>query len=75
MFFFSLKSSGRTALGPALYYSIQIAARKSGSKVILCTDGLANEGIGALDINDDQNEFYSELGILAADNGYFLLID
>ncbi len=27
-----------------MYYSILIAARKPGSKVILCTDGLANKG-------------------------------
>ena len=31
-------------MGPALYYSILIASRKPGSKVILCTDGLANKG-------------------------------
>jgi hypothetical protein len=43
--FFSLEEGGATALGPALYYSILLASKKSGSQVILCTDGLANRGL------------------------------
>lgn len=32
-------------------------------KVILCTDGLANQGLGALDIESDiSNQFYEEVG-------------
>ncbi len=57
-------------MGPALYYSILIAARKPGSKVILCTDGLANKGNGALDSNDDQSAYYNELATFATNKGY-----
>jgi hypothetical protein len=40
-------SSGSTALGPALIASITIASKGGlGSKVIICTDGEANTGIG-----------------------------
>jgi hypothetical protein len=30
---------GSTALGPGLLTSIQLAGRKRGTKVVLCTDG------------------------------------
>ena len=44
------EAKGQTALGPALVSAIQIASKGSpGSTVILCTDGLANIGIGLLD--------------------------
>ena len=46
---FSLEESGQTALGPALLVSIVIGSQCPGSKVILCTDGLANVGVGAVD--------------------------
>lgn len=41
-----LEETGPTALGPALQLSIAIAGNKPGSRVILCTDGLANVGLG-----------------------------
>lgn len=53
----SLEETGPTALGPALLVSIALASEgPPGSSVILCTDGLANVGLGAFDeiINDDQ---------------------
>lgn len=43
-----LEETGSTALGPALQLAIVIAGARPGSAVILCTDGLANTGIGAL---------------------------
>eukprot|EP00005_Dracoamoeba_jomungandri_P012139 CAMPEP_0174266078 /NCGR_PEP_ID=MMETSP0439-20130205/28853_1 /TAXON_ID=0 /ORGANISM="Stereomyxa ramosa, Strain Chinc5" /LENGTH=814 /DNA_ID=CAMNT_0015352839 /DNA_START=40 /DNA_END=2481 /DNA_ORIENTATION=+ len=46
---FDLEESGATALGPALLCSVAIAAQKPGSKVVLCTDGLANIGLGSLE--------------------------
>ena len=49
LLFFSLEESGQTALGPALLVSIVVASQCPGSKVILCTDGLANIGVGAMD--------------------------
>merc|ERR1712154_534688 len=45
-----LTENGQTALGPALVVSIAMASSKPGSQVILCTDGLANVGVGALDV-------------------------
>eukprot|EP00484_Ammonia_sp_Unknown_P021778 CAMPEP_0197028056 /NCGR_PEP_ID=MMETSP1384-20130603/7855_1 /TAXON_ID=29189 /ORGANISM="Ammonia sp." /LENGTH=624 /DNA_ID=CAMNT_0042456999 /DNA_START=107 /DNA_END=1978 /DNA_ORIENTATION=+ len=44
-----LSETGQTALGPALVVSIAMASAKPGSQVILCTDGLANIGVGSLD--------------------------
>merc|ERR1712013_764309 len=49
-----LQENGQTALGPALVVSIAMASSVPGSQVILCTDGLANIGVGALDA-DAQN--------------------
>jgi hypothetical protein len=46
----SLEETGSTALGPALVTSIGLAGEGApGSTVIVCTDGLANIGLGALD--------------------------
>mmetsp|Transcript_20686 Transcript_20686/g.19698 ORF Transcript_20686/g.19698 Transcript_20686/m.19698 type:complete len:124 (+) Transcript_20686:1161-1532(+) len=46
----ALEETGPTALGPALLTSIQLASQGApGSTVILCTDGLANVGLGAFD--------------------------
>lgn len=44
-----LEESGATALGPALVLGVAIAGLTPGSQVILCTDGLANEGVGSLE--------------------------
>ncbi len=44
---FGLKAFGVTALGPALLSAIVLASDRAGSRVILCTDGLANRGIGS----------------------------
>ena len=44
-----IEAKGATALGPALVTALQIAEKGSpGSSLILCTDGLANIGIGQL---------------------------
>jgi hypothetical protein len=43
------EAKGQTALGPALAAAIEVASKGSkGSTVVLCTDGLANIGVGAL---------------------------
>ena len=43
------EAKGQTSLGPALVTALNIAAKGSaGSSVILCTDGLANVGVGQL---------------------------
>lgn len=48
---FDLTEEGQTALGPALVASVGIAAQRNASEVIICTDGLANVGLGAIDEN------------------------
>lgn len=43
------KPLGGTALGPGLLTSVVMAGEGGpGSVVVLCTDGMANEGIGAM---------------------------
>lgn len=50
MNFDKIEASGATALGPAVMASIELASKGSpGSAVIICTDGLANIGLGSLD--------------------------
>jgi hypothetical protein len=70
----NLEEGGATALGPALYYSILVAARQRGSQVILCTDGLANKGIGSLENTNGEetataNKFYNDMADVAAQQG------
>ena len=71
-----LEESGPTALGPALLSSVTMAAEgKAGSKVIICTDGLANKGMGNLDeLKTDEDhkkaeEFYEGVGVYAKEEG------
>merc|ERR1712137_495832 len=57
-----LQENGATALGPALQLSIAIAGSKPGSQVILCTDGLANIGLGSLEGKETEfTPYYTEL--------------
>jgi len=45
-----IEETGPTALGPAIITSVCMAAEGGqGSKVVVCTDGLANIGLGAFD--------------------------
>lgn len=59
----------------AVAYALGMAASSPGSKIIICTDGLANEGIGqietakSLDAQEKVKAFYSRLGQMARDNG------
>lgn len=72
----SLEETGPTALGPALLTSIVLASKgKAGSSVVLCTDGLANIGLGSFDEIKSEEEaksveiFYDKLGNIAKDSG------
>ena len=74
MFPFSLESDGLTALGPALLVSTEMAAKVRGSKVILCTDGMANVGLGPLGDRrgarrDESTQFYENMAESASANG------
>lgn len=63
---------GATALGPALVVAVNMAAHHPGSKVILCTDGKANIGLGKLEDSAEEQaalEFYSKVAQSALDKG------
>jgi len=64
-----IEETGPTAIGPAVLTSVALAAEgKPGSTVVICTDGLANVGLGALDeAKTDEDiakvkEFYERVG-------------
>eukprot|EP00727_Mastigamoeba_balamuthi_P000800 m51a1_g10717 putative actin (1113) ;mRNA; r:219305-223208 len=56
-----LSTEGCTALGPALSVAVGLAGGRPGSKVMVCTDGMANEGIGSVQ-KDVRCPFYAEVG-------------
>lgn len=71
----SLEEGGQTALGPALLVSTVIACQVPGSKVIICTDGMANIGVGNLDnlVTTEDFEvatvFYQKVSTIAKSKG------
>ena len=72
----SIEETGPTALGPAVLTSIALASKgKQGSTVVVCTDGLANIGLGAFDeVKTTEHmakvdEFYERIGQLAKSAG------
>ena len=45
---YSLEEKGQTALGPAVATAVAMASEGApGSVVVVCTDGLANIGVGS----------------------------
>lgn len=71
-----LEETGPTALGPAVVTAIALAGEgRPGSTVIVCTDGLANVGLGAFDeIRTPEQEakvaeFYEIIGQYAKSKG------
>eukprot|EP01022_Parablepharisma_sp_SALTPOND_P016535 TRINITY_DN244_c0_g2_i1.p1 TRINITY_DN244_c0_g2~~TRINITY_DN244_c0_g2_i1.p1 ORF type:complete len:670 (+),score=77.61 TRINITY_DN244_c0_g2_i1:945-2954(+) len=68
----SLRTGGATALGPALLISVALATQgKPGSKVVICTDGLANRGLGSLGAGQEEKagEFYNQVAEYAKSKG------
>jgi hypothetical protein len=65
----SLKVSGNTALGPALAVATGLARGRAGSRIVLCTDGMANNGVGAIKNRDQIVEFYGDMGRRAGEEG------
>ena len=64
-----LEETGPTAMGPAVLTSIAMASKGvAGSTVVICTDGLANVGLGAFDEANTEaelakvEEFYERVG-------------
>jgi Mg-chelatase subunit ChlD len=68
------EAKGQTALGPALLSSIEVASKGSpGSSVVLCTDGLANIGVGLLDpFEAAHTVFYSDLAKIAKERNVII---
>jgi hypothetical protein len=60
----ALRDQGGTALGPAVAMAYVVAKHRDVGRVVLLTDGLANEGIGALEGYQvtPANKFYEDLG-------------
>jgi len=71
----SVEEQGCTSLGPALLYAVFAAGKIRGSQVILCTDGMANNGLGDLDTGGlEGREFYTKISNLAKDLGVTLIL-
>jgi len=74
----SLQPMSCTALGPGLLCSLGMVQGRPGSRIILCTDGLANRGLGTLggsgQVSGPSRAFYEKLGDLAVDNGVSISI-
>eukprot|EP00002_Diphylleia_rotans_P033061 TRINITY_DN69_c0_g1_i12.p1 TRINITY_DN69_c0_g1~~TRINITY_DN69_c0_g1_i12.p1 ORF type:complete len:615 (+),score=159.53 TRINITY_DN69_c0_g1_i12:58-1902(+) len=69
---FDLQEQGPTALGPAVVAALGLASQKPRSRVIVCTDGLANVGLGAIDNKLESQAamaFYEKIGELAKESG------
>jgi hypothetical protein len=49
-----LEEKGPTALGPALLMSVHMASNIPASTVVVCTDGIANVGLGSLEGISDE---------------------
>jgi len=60
----TLRDQGGTALGPAVGMAYVIAKHRNVGRVVLLTDGLANEGIGALEGYQvtPPSKYYEDLG-------------
>uniref|UniRef100_A0A9J8AF22 Si:dkey-9k7.3 n=1 Tax=Cyprinus carpio carpio TaxID=630221 RepID=A0A9J8AF22_CYPCA len=74
-----LREHGATALGPAALISVAMASQFTGSKVIICTDGQANIGLGQLDQELSHCPipspyFYSQLAHYAAEKGVIVSV-
>eukprot|EP00063_Salmo_salar_P087049 XP_014061884.1 PREDICTED: circularly permutated Ras protein 1-like isoform X1 [Salmo salar] len=74
-----LREHGATALGPAALVSVAMASRFVGSKVILCTDGRANIGLGEMEspapFSSPQSPyFYRQLANEAANKGVIVSV-
>lgn len=67
----ALHDQGGTALGPAVGMAYVIAKHRNVGRVVLLTDGLANEGIGALEGYQvtPASKYYEDLGKMFMEQG------
>ena len=68
-----LRTTGSTALGPALAISAGIIANTPGSEVILCTDGQPNVGIGRIQGNYT-GDFYTRVNLYSMLHSPYILV-
>ncbi|XP_034412656.1 uncharacterized protein LOC117747493 isoform X2 [Cyclopterus lumpus] len=75
-----LREHGATCLGPAALASVAMASRYPGSKVILCTDGKANIGLGEMELTPSLPSslltpyFYRQLALQAVGSGVIISV-
>ncbi|XP_044038845.1 circularly permutated Ras protein 1 [Siniperca chuatsi] len=75
-----LREHGATCLGPAALASVAMASRYPGSKVILCTDGRANIGLGEMELTPSLSSspltpyFYRKLAQQAVESGVIISV-
>ncbi|XP_031706990.1 circularly permutated Ras protein 1 isoform X2 [Anarrhichthys ocellatus] len=75
-----LREHGATCLGPAALASVAMASRYRGSKVILCTDGRANIGLGEMEQTPSLSSspltpyFYRQLALQAVGSGVIISV-
>ncbi|XP_035849686.1 circularly permutated Ras protein 1 isoform X1 [Sander lucioperca] len=75
-----LREHGATCLGPAALASVAMASRYPGSKVILCTDGRANIGLGEMEQIPSLSPspltpyFYRQLSLQAVESGVIISV-
>ncbi|XP_039677508.1 circularly permutated Ras protein 1 isoform X1 [Perca fluviatilis] len=75
-----LREHGATCLGPAALASVAMASRYPGSKVILCTDGRANIGLGEMEQIPSLSPspltpyFYRQLALQAVESGIIISV-
>lgn len=62
-----LVEGGQTAAGPALLVAAHIAAKCSKATITLCTDGLANKGVGNFEASN-ASAFYRDLAAQAKES-------
>eukprot|EP01080_Neovahlkampfia_damariscottae_P008555 gene8555-378_t len=62
---FDLSEDGATALGPSLSIASGISSQVESSEIILCTDGIANIGVGSSKMN---KSFYEIISLMAKEN-------
>ncbi|XP_029310768.1 LOW QUALITY PROTEIN: circularly permutated Ras protein 1-like [Cottoperca gobio] len=75
-----LREDGATCLGAAALASVAMASRYAGSKVILCTDGRANIGLGEMEHTPSLSSspltpyFYRQLALQAVGSGVIISV-
>ncbi|XP_034531883.1 circularly permutated Ras protein 1 [Notolabrus celidotus] len=75
-----LSENGATCLGSAALASVAVASRYPGSKVILCTDGRANIGLGEIEQTPSPSSsslasyFYRKLALEAVKSGVIISV-